>query len=71
MSMIMRDKDANGLRQGSSLVRVTAQILKSAQDGEGERSSDVIPKMVSKLPRGSNATSQQIGQIAISINSEE
>jgi hypothetical protein len=65
--MLIWDWDANGLRRGPWQVHVTAQVLKSAQEAAGERAWREFSKMVSKLPHRSNVTSQQIGQIAVSM----
>jgi hypothetical protein len=70
-SMMRRNGGANGLRRRSSLVRRMTHALKFAQEAPGECSCNVIPKMVSKLPRASKVTSQQIGQVANSMISAE
>jgi hypothetical protein len=53
------------------MLGVTIQVLKSAEEAIGKLCRNEIPKMASKLPRGSNVTSQQIGQIADSMTSAE
>jgi hypothetical protein len=47
------------------------QVLESTHEVLAERSGDVIPNMVSKLPRWSNVTSQQLGQIGDSMMAAE
>jgi len=69
--IIRQECDAYALKRVPCFVNISAQVLKFAQEAAGEGFWNVIPKMVSKSPRGSNSTSQQIGQIAISIDSAE
>ena len=66
-NIIRQECDAYALKRVPCFVNISAQVLKFAQEAAGEGFWNVIPKMVSKSPRGSNSTSQQIGQIAISI----